>query len=227
MVPLTTVLFDMDNTLFDLRDAQVTACSAVAESLGRSDGEELFRDYFCSGVHGYESHENIRSYLADRSCMDEGEFARARRVYEQVKIDRIVAYSGVPETLAVLKKEGYNMAVITDAHSFQAMRRLEKTRLFGFFDSVVTFDMVKVKKPDPGPFLAALDMMKARPQNALLVGDSPRRDICPARELGIRTVYARYGDLPSAGQDCSGADYVIDSMNGLLPILESFRSEKM
>jgi len=48
----------MDNTLFDLVAAQVAACGEVVNHLGYDDGNELFR-YFLSGVHGFESTENI------------------------------------------------------------------------------------------------------------------------------------------------------------------------
>ncbi|HEX3001151.1 MAG TPA: HAD hydrolase-like protein, partial [Methanoregula sp.] len=75
------------------------------------------------------------------------------------------------------------------------------------------------KKPAPGPFLTALERMQASPSDALLIGDSIRRDIEPCTRLGIRTVYARYGDRFSAGRQGHGADYVIDSMNELREIL--------
>ena len=44
-------------------------------------------------------------------------------------------------------------------------------------------------KPSPKPFLAALHLLSARPQEALFVGDSPERDIRPARALGMGTAW--------------------------------------
>ena len=223
--PLTTILFDMDNTLFDLIGAQVAACNAVAEFFGRSDGEILFEEYFLSNHRGFESHENISDYMQDHGLPDNGNYDKARRIYEHVKLEQIFPYDGVEQTIRSLSETGYNMAIITDAHSYDATRRLEKTTLLPHFDGIIAFDMVMAKKPSPVPFLAALEMMKAVPGNTLLVGDSPRRDIYPARELGIRTVYARYGDRFSQVRDCPDADFIINRMDELLPIIRSITPE--
>jgi len=218
---VNTILFDMDNTLFDLVGAQLAACTAVAGSVGQADGDVLFSKYFLSGRHGYESHENIRDYLSDREIPEDGNYSRARRIYETVKLDSIIPYDGVSPTLAQLREQGFHMGIITDAHSRDATRRLEKTGLLLFFDGIVTFDMVMVKKPSPEPFLVGLDMMKATSSSAILVGDSPRRDIRPARDLGIRTVYARYGDRFSLPRECPEADFSINGLEELLPIIQS------
>jgi putative hydrolase of the HAD superfamily len=146
-------------------------------------------------------------------------FKKACRLYETEKLRHIVPYEGVAETLQLLQSLGYNMGIVTDAHSRDATMRLLKTGLLEFFCCMVSYDMVKVKKPDPEPFRLALEMLNAGPTETVLVGDSPRRDIEPCRNLGIRTVYARYGDRFS--RDCTkvDADYCIDSLRDLLEIL--------
>jgi putative hydrolase of the HAD superfamily len=111
------------------------------------------------------------------------------------------------------------MGIVTDAHSRDATLRLEKTELLPFFCCMVSYDMVKVKKPSPEPFLFALEMMKAGTDEAMVIGDSPRRDIEPGHTLGIRTVYARYGDRFSDDRSDIPADYVIDAIADLPEIL--------
>lgn len=220
--PVTTLLFDMDNTLFDLVGAQIAACHAVADYLGRPDGSALFDEYFMSDVRGFESHENIRDYLRDRSIPDNGNFHAACRIYETVKLDAVTPYTGVLPTLEKLRRDGFHMAIITDAHSRDATRRLERTGLLPFFDGMVSYDMVMVKKPAREPFLCALEMLRAGPEETVLIGDSPRRDIQPARELGMCTIYARYGDRFSNVRECPDADFIIDGMDELIPIIDSF-----
>ena len=208
----------MDNTLFDLFEAQVAACQAVVELVGNDEGNELF-SYFLSPAHGYESHENIRQYMNERGIFVDDLFKKACRVYETEKLQNIVPYEGVADTLQLLRSQGYNMGIVTDAHSRDATLRLEKTGLFEFFCCLVSYDMVKVKKPDPEPFRLALEMLNAIPVETMLVGDSPRRDIEPCRHLGIRTVYARYGDRFSRDRVTVAADYCIDTMRDLPEIL--------
>lgn len=217
---VSTLLFDMDNTLFDLVGAQISSCHEVVRFFGRDDGDDLF-SYFLQPVHGFESHGNIRQYMEDRRIPLDGSFGTACRIYESAKLHAIHPYPGVVETLRHLSGEGYPMCIVTDAHSRDATLRLEKTGMLPFFTSMVSFDLVQEKKPGPGPFLTALDMMQATPSDALLIGDSIRRDIEPCSQLGIRTVYARYGDRFSADRQNHRADYTIDSMGELPGILET------
>jgi len=217
--PPATILFDMDNTLFDLVGAQIAACNAIVKFFGRSDGDRLFEDYFLRGQRGYESHENIHDYMLDFDVEDDGNYKRACLIYEEVKLNSVVPYDGVRSTLSALQDENIPMAVITDAHSRDAMRRLEKTGLSVHFTAVIAFDMVRVKKPAAAPFLFALEIMRSDPEETILIGDSPVRDICPAHDLGMRTVYARYGDRFSVEKTCPQADYTIDRMQELLSIV--------
>jgi putative hydrolase of the HAD superfamily len=217
--PVKTLLFDMDNTLYDLVGAQVASCHAVVRFLGRDDGEDLF-SYFLQPVHGFESHGNIKQYMEERDLPIDGAYDTACRIYEQEKLRQISPYPGVPEVLEALHQQGYPMCIVTDAHSRDATLRLEKVGLLPYFAGMIAYDLVMAKKPSPVPFLAALGMMQASPDDALLIGDSIRRDIEPCARLGIRTVYARYGDRFSSDRQDHGADFVIDAAGELPGILE-------
>ncbi len=217
--PVSTLLFDMDNTLFDLVGAQIASCHEIVQFLGHSDAEELF-SYFLRPVHGFESHVHIRQYMEDRNIPVDGTFEKACRIYESAKLRHISPYLGVRETLQLLNERGYRICIVTDAHSRDATLRLEKIGLLPFFSGMIAYDMAGAKKPAPEPFLAALEMMRAPAGDALFIGDSIRRDIEPCTRLGIRTVYARYGDRFAAGREDPGADFIIDGMDELPAILD-------
>jgi len=216
----------MDNTLFDLVGAQMTACQAVTRSLGIT-GENLLFPYFLRPLHGFESHENILDFMQDHRIPVPESYDRARRVYEEEKIRAITPYPGVVETLLRIRNQGLPMGIVTDAHSRDAVLRLEKAGLLHFFCCMVTYDLVQVKKPAPEPFITALDMLQSMADEVLLVGDSPRRDIEPGRTLGIRTVYARYGDRFSDDHSHVQADYTIDTLAELPKILSGLSGTKM
>jgi putative hydrolase of the HAD superfamily len=210
----------MDNPLFDLVGAQMAACRAVTRSLGVPGEDPLF-PYFLRRVHGFESHENIRDFMQDFRIPADGSFDRARRIFEQEKIRAIMPYPGVVETLTMIRDRGLPMGIVTDAHSRDAVMRLEKAGLLPFFCCMVTYDLVRVKKPAHEPFITALDMLKSTADEVLLVGDSPRRDIEPGRTLGFRTVYARYGDRFSDDRSSVPSDFTLDTMAELPEILSS------
>jgi putative hydrolase of the HAD superfamily len=87
-----------------------------------------------------------------------------------------------------------------------------------FFDTVVTYDDTGVRKPAPEPFRKALELLKVRPEEAVMVGDWAERDIIGAKTLGMHTVFARYGD--EFGTNVSGADFEIGDVLELIPIVE-------
>ena len=69
-----------------------------------------------------------------------------------------------------------------------------RTPVGDYFRLHYTAADVGAAKPAPQLFLAALDALEMKPQQALHVGDHPQLDVQSARDLGMRTVWAnRYG----------------------------------
>ena len=87
------------------------------------------------------------------------------------------------------------------------------------FDAVVTVDDTGERKPSPAPFREVLRRLDTAPENALMVGDWAERDVVGGRSLGMKTVFARYGDTFDT-QD-SGADYDIDDVWELVAIVDA------
>ena len=88
------------------------------------------------------------------------------------------------DTLGELRRRGFPLAVLTDAHNGNALARIRKVDLARHFDFIISFDMTGCKKPAPDAFLLALRKLGTLPAETLLVGDSLRRDIAPAQQLG-------------------------------------------
>jgi len=83
---------------------------------------------------------------------------------------------------------------------------------------VLTFDDTGERKPSPVPFRQVLEHFEVEPANAMMVGDWPERDIQGASQLGIVSVFARYG--ARAGVVDSGAMYEIDDIIELGEIVD-------
>ncbi len=212
---ITAILFDMDNTLFDFVSAKREACRRIVEQVGAGDEEELF-GYFLRGVHGFEDHGNIRDYLDTLAVVCPETFAACCRIYEDVKLECITPYPDVETTLSCLRDAGLSLAVVTDAEYAQATRRLTRTGLLDLFELVVTPDISGKRKPAPDSFLYALARFGAEPHQAMMVGDSPNRDIAPGRDLGMLTAFASYGDWRTGERGNTGADYVLTGFSALI-----------
>jgi len=194
-------LFDMDNTLYNFVDAKIAACNSVVELIGCGDGMELLR-YFLQKGNGYENHNNIRDYM-----------------HEEVKLNSIRLYPGVEETLEKLRDSGIKMAVVTDADSSQAKKRLNKTKISRHFECVITPDISGNRKPNPESFLMALEILKIQTKEAFVIGDSLKRDVEPCNNLGITTIFAKYGDWTGIPFPSIKPDYIVGNFSEILSII--------
>jgi putative hydrolase of the HAD superfamily len=142
--------------------------------------------------------------------------------YRRAKEASLVLYPHVKITLMELMKRGIRLGVVSDAPRKEAWLRLCYLQLHHIFDYVTTFEDTQERKPSPKPFLRTLDYFELAPSQAIMVGDWPERDIKGAGGLGMRTVFARYGDTKD-NKD-SGADYEVDDIFELVDIVDRLNS---
>ena len=217
--PIRAVIFDMDNTLFDFVEAKLVACAAVIAYAEVAVEPVVLLKYFLRPVHGFESHENIRDFLDDNDRYSENVFTRCCVIYDEEKIAAIKPYPHVAETLSALRERGLKLAVVTDAHNGNALKRLKKAGLEDFFDAVITMDMSGKAKPSPEPFLLSMKKLGVMANETILVGDSIRRDIVPAKALGMFAVHAVYGDRNFHEGERDEADYVIHGIEEMIGVV--------
>lgn len=225
MSRIRALLFDLDNTLVDFMkmkqsaiDAAVLAMIDAGLDLSPSEaGRRIWEIYEREGI---ESQEVFDQFLLNHyGKIDYKILASGIIAYRRAREASLVLYPHVKSTLVELVRRGYRLAVISDAPSKQAWLRFCSLGLQHFFETVITFEDTGKKKPHPKPFLKALEALGVKPEETLMVGDWPERDMAGAKRVGIRTVYARYGDtLP---QKQSGADWEIDDIYMILKILQT------
>jgi putative hydrolase of the HAD superfamily len=221
---LRAVIFDLDNTLTDfMRMKRVSIKAAIEEMIDaglRMSAEEATEKLF--DIYDREGIEDQRVF--DRFLEEElGEIdpmihTAAIIGYRRGREYTLTLYPHVKKTLLGLAKRGLKLAVLSDAPRYQAWSRLCYLQLQHFFDHVITFEDTQVRKPDPAPFHRAIELLDMHPDEVIMVGDWPERDMVGAHGVGIRTVYARYGD--TSGATHSGADYEIDDISELVGIVD-------
>lgn len=139
--------------------------------------------------------------------------------YRRAREAALVLYPHTQLTLMELIKRGTKLAVVSDAPRLQAWLRLCQLNLHHIFDVVITFEDTNRRKPDPNPFKKALQQLQIKAEEAVMVGDWAERDIVGAKLLGMKTVFACYGDRFNTVN--SGADYEIDDIIQILDIVDS------
>ena len=221
---LRAVIFDLDNTLTDFMRMKEVSIDAAIEGMVDAglnmSPEETKRKIF--EIYDREGIEDQRVF--DRFLEEEfGEIdpmihTAAIIGYRRGREYTLVLYPHVKKTLLALAKRGLKLAVLSDAPRYQAWSRLCYLQLPHFFDHVITFEDTQVRKPDPAPFHRAIELLDMHPDEVLMIGDWPARDMVGGSGVGIKTVYARYGD--TSGATTSGADYEIDDISELVEIVD-------
>jgi putative hydrolase of the HAD superfamily len=218
------VIFDLDNTLTDfmrMKENAVDAAVAAMVDAGlrfptEQIKENIYKVYEEKGIE----FQNVFD-VALKELLGEVDFkVQAAGIvgYRRAKEASLVLYPHVKITLIELMKRGIRMAVVSDAPRKEAWLRLCYLQLHHMFDFVSTFEDTGERKPSPVPFQRALDYFQIEPDEAIMVGDWPERDITGAAKLGIRTVFARYGN--TFGTVDSGAHYDIDDILELVDIID-------
>lgn len=222
---IRAVVFDLDNTLIDFmtmkREATKAAARAMVAAGLPADPEALAEDLFGFYLdYDIESDDAFQRYLLQtHGKLDYRLLAAAVNAYLREKALHLGPYPGVAETLGEMKSRGLKLALLTDGLRLKAWMRLNAASLDKYFDVVVTFDDTGKKKPAREPFERALAELAVRPEECLMVGDWPEKDMIGAKEAGMLTCWAKYGSCGRQGT----ADYVIDSFGELLGVIEAIR----
>jgi putative hydrolase of the HAD superfamily len=224
---IKAVIFDLDNTLIDFMKMKKNSCEEAVSAMIDA-GLPMKKDkalkilFELYDKYGIEYNKIFQQFLMKTiGRIDYNILANGIVAYRRVKIGLLQPYPHVHSTLLKLKMWGIKLAIVTDAPRMRAWLRLASMKLTDFFDIVVTFDDTKKMKPHALPFKTAIKRLKLEPNEILMVGDMPDRDVKGAKKLGLKTCFARYGyieELRGKLED-SGADYEIKDIQQLLNIV--------
>jgi len=138
--------------------------------------------------------------------------------YRRAREAALKPYPHVTATLMRLNRAQIKLAIVSDAPAREAWLRLCFINYHHFFNVVVTFDDTGERKPSPKPFRTALERLGVEPNEAIMVGDWAERDMVGARNIGMKTAFAAYGDS-FGNQNTTAADYILTDIKMLLDIV--------
>ena len=222
------VVFDLDNTLLDFMKMKEFAVKAAIKGMIEA-GLKVNEDKSYKEINsiyeefGWENQKVFDVFLEKSIGHVDNKFLAAGIVaYRRAREANLMAYPNVNKTLLALSKSGIKLGVVSDAPSREAWMRIYYLNLYHYFDVVITFDDSGERKPSPIPFQLALDGMGLRPEETIMIGDWPERDVVGAQQIGMKTAFARYGD--TFGTVNSGADWDLNDIYQLVDIINEHNS---
>jgi putative hydrolase of the HAD superfamily len=222
---IKAVIFDLDNTLLDfisMKESAVTSAvhAMIEAGLDLDEKSSYERIITLYQETGWENQQIFDIFLKEKTGEVDNKYLAAAIVsYRRAREATLRLYPDVQRTLNVLAKMGIKLAVVSDAPSREAWMRIYYLNLHHVFDLVLTFDDVGERKPSPKGFEMALEKLGIKTDEALMIGDWPERDVVGASKLGIKTIYAKYGD--TFGTVESGADWDVENIYEVVGIIKS------
>jgi putative hydrolase of the HAD superfamily len=226
---IKAIVFDLDNTLTDFMKMKSDAIHAAIDGMidaGLNLPRELVRSRI-DAIYQEQGLEYQRVFdqliESELGHIDPKILASGIVAYRRARESSLVLYPHVQMTLLELTKRGIRLGVVSDAPRAQVWLRLCSLSLQHVFDAVVTFEDTGERKPSPAPFREVLRRLGVEARASLMIGDWAERDVVGARSLGMKTVFARYGDTFETQE--SGADFDIDDVFQLVAIVDELNRE--
>lgn len=177
MNTIKAIIFDKDGTLQDTEKVYMKAWKAAAAELGVPDIENTIRD--CTGT----TIPWIAEYWAKKypDIPFEDYLPRRQYYYFGLLEQGVPVKEGAHEVLSYLKAHGYKVGMATSTPWDTVKDHLTRTDMMGYFDTVVTGDMIEHGKPAPDIYLLAAERLGVNPAECIGVEDSMS---------GVRSIHA-------------------------------------
>lgn len=91
--------------------------------------------------------------------------------------------------VATLSKH-YPLVLVTNFYGNMPVV-LQEFGLDRYFDSIIESSVVGIKKPDPALYAMGVKALSLPAEEILVIGDSYRKDICPAGSIGCKTIWIK------------------------------------
>jgi putative hydrolase of the HAD superfamily len=180
--------FDLDGTLF--RNVE-EAWNAIQQQIYKTVERQRNLSLPEAEIYVRQRYEALGSstkILNELGIDGEEFFVKA---FKKIELNKIVSKDKKTVNLIFNLKKKYKVGMISNTHRSIAKKKLEAIGLsLKIFNPLVTTYELNAYKPDPAPFLKALELAGTSPEESVYIGDSVENDIMGAKGVGMRTILA-------------------------------------
>ena len=199
------LLFDLDGTLIDTDPLHARVFIDMFAEMGRA----LTVSEYMQNMHGRLNQDIFADYMpgCDADAMSDEKEARFRRVLGA----SVPPTRGLLDLLGWAREHGIPVALVTNAPAENAEVMLAATGLGAHFTHRVIGSECAAGKPDPAPYLRALEVLRADASRSLAFEDSPS-GVKSASGAGVFCIGMR-SSLDEAALIAAGADATIEDFS--------------
>ncbi len=209
------VIFDLDGTLLNTLEDLMDSVNYALSVLGMKERSyEEIRHFVGNGVQRLME-------LSVPEGMDNPEFDKTFALFKEYYRghcnDKTGLYPGIPELLDLLKKEGFQMAIVSNKY-YEGVQAL-KEQYFKDYLSVAIGEREGIRrKPAPDTVLAALGELGIDKERAVYVGDS-EVDIATAANTGMDCIAVGWGFRTREEQEEAGGKVFVEQPMEIMKLL--------
>jgi len=117
-------------------------------------------------------------------------------------------YPDAANAIVRTKKNGFKTAIVTTIAYFQFKNAIKPVR--NYLDFVMTGFEAKCDKTNPRMYKEVLEILRVKPDEAVMIGDDVPIDIHLPKRLGMKTILL---DREKKNMKCESADAVVNDLN--------------
>jgi putative hydrolase of the HAD superfamily len=224
---IKTVIFDMDNTLYDERQYVRSGFRAVSEYMAKKfamDKDQLFRLFM--NIFLKKGRGRVFNHALEKFNIN-----NEKTVLEMVNVYRnhtptITLFKDTKETLLRLRQK-HHLGLITDGVKKVQEIKVKTLNIESLFD-VITYAVEYGGKTNSEVFFATLAKLKTNPSHTIYIDDNPTKTFAVAKKLGIHTIRIMKGEnkkIVVADEECK-PDFEIRNSKEIPRIIRHIESNQ-
>jgi HAD superfamily hydrolase (TIGR01509 family) len=164
------ILFDNDGVLVDTEELYFRATREVLAGIGADLDQAGYVEWFLRGSQGMAPLATARGL--DAAAIEALRAVRTRR-YQQLIAETEVAIAGAREAVQALARR-YRLAIVTSSEPAPFHLAHARTGMLPHFELILTQGDYARPKPEPDPYLRAIERLGVPPHRCLVIEDSAR-----------------------------------------------------
>lgn len=187
---LTTVLFDLDGTLFDTAPDLMNAVNAVLANHGKNTvALDKFRYHIHGGSKSMLAHAfGIKQTHPDFQTLKQELIDHYAKNYDK----ETTLFPGVTKLLNCLDQQHIPWGIVTNKPEHLTLPLLKAFDLDERSQCIVAGDTLTHSKPSPVPLQYACELLQCQPEHTVYVGDT-EGDMIAARAARMPHIAVTYG----------------------------------
>lgn len=197
------IFFDLDHTLWDFeKNSALTFEKIFLENKIDLDIQDFLKVYVPLNLQYWKLYRN------EKVSKEALRYERLKKSFDAINynvsdalIDTLATayidnlsnfnhlFEGTLELLDYLKEKKYSLHIITNGFEEVQNKKMINSKLYPYFEQIITSESVGVKKPDSRVFEHALKVSNAKRENSIMIGDSLEADIHGAINVGLSAIH--------------------------------------